>query len=66
MERIWRLYRNRQPDGDRHQQDPAVFHVHITSHLRFPNNYLSGSCILAQYPQVHLGCEEKSVVLPLN
>jgi hypothetical protein len=63
MECIWRLRRDWQPDGDRHNADPSVFHLHIVADDGFSDYYLHGSCILAQSAQVYDSGKEKSLVL---
>ena len=54
------------PDGNCHQQDPPVFYVHFDPDPGVTDHYLYGTCILAEYPEIYLGCEEKSLVLSLK
>ncbi len=62
MECLWRLFRHRQPDGYRYQQDTAVLYVYISPYNGLSYYYLYGAGFLAQYAAVYLGGEEKSLV----
>ena len=63
MECFWCLFRHRQPDGHRHQQDPPILYLYIIADDGLAYYYLHGIGFLAQYAQVHDGGEKKSVVL---
>lgn len=65
MECFWCLFRHRQPDGHRYQQDPTVFYLCLPAYSRLAYYNLYGSCILEEYEKVHTGNKEKPVVLSL-
>lgn len=62
MECLWRLFSHWQPDGYCHQQDPAIFYVHIDPYDGIPHYHLYGACFLEKYAPVYLGCQKKSLV----
>ena len=66
MECLWRLFSHWQPDGHCHQPDPAVLHVYIDPHDGLPHYHLYGACFLEKYAPLYLGCQKKSLVLPLK
>ena len=63
MERIWRLFGHRQQDGYLYQQDKTVLYVHLSADGGLSDYYLYGASFLAQYAQVYMGSQAKSVVL---
>ena len=66
MECLWRLFGYRQPDGDRYQQDPAVFYVRLHPDDGFTDYSLYGAGFLAQYAELYPGGKKKSLVLFVN
>ena len=66
MECFWRLYSHWQQDGDRNQQDQAVFYVHFRPHHGIADHYLHGAGILEKYAEIYLGGETESLVLFVN
>ena len=63
MECFWRLFSHRQPYGDCHQQDPAVFHVCIPAYAGLSYYYIYDPGFLAKYAKLYLGSQTQSVVL---
>lgn len=63
MERIWCLFSYWQPYGNCHQQDPAVFYVRFHSDNGVPDYYIYDPGFLAEYEEVYVGGEKKSLVL---
>ncbi len=55
MECLWRLFGHRQPDGDRYQQDPAVFYVCFDPYDGLPYYHLYDPRILEKYAEIYLG-----------
>ena len=66
MECFWRLYSHWQPDGYRHKQDPAIFHVQHYPDDGLPNYYLHGIGFLEKYEKVYPGGKAESLVLLVN
>lgn len=66
MERLWRLYRNREQAGYCYQQDPPVFYLCLYTYYGLTGHYLPGAGFLEKYQEVYLGSKEKPVVLPVN
>ncbi len=63
MECLWRLFSYWQPDGYCYEQNPAVFYVCFHPYDGLPDYHLHGAGFLAQYAEVYVGSEKKSVVL---
>jgi hypothetical protein len=63
MECFWCLFGHWQPDGDCDQQNTSVFYVRFTPNDGFPHYYLYGAGFLAEYEEIYLGSEKKSLVL---
>lgn len=57
MECLWSLFSHWQPDGNRYQQDPAVFYLHVPPHDGIAYPYLYGAGFLAEYAEIYLGRE---------
>lgn len=55
MECLWRLFSHWQPDGYCHQQDPAIFYVHLHPHHGLADHHLHGAGLLEKYAEVYLG-----------
>ena len=66
MECLWRLFGHWQPHGHFDEQDPSVFYVHFHPYDGLPDYHLYGAGFLAQYAEVYVGSEKKSVVLFVN
>ena len=63
MERLWRMFSHRQPDGNCNQQDQAILHVRLYSYNGFSNYPLHDPRILEKYAKIYLGGETESLVL---
>jgi len=63
MERLWRLFSHRKPDGYCHQQNPSILYVHFPTYDGLSYYYLHCTCLLEKYAEVYLGGEAKSLVL---
>ena len=63
MERLWGLYCHRRQAWHCNQQDPAVFYLCFNTYDGFACYYLPGAGFLAEYEEIYLGSETKSVVL---
>lgn len=63
MECLWGLFGHWQQNGNRYEQYSSVFHVCLHPYSRFADYHLHGTCFLEKYEKIHLGGEEKSVVL---
>ena len=63
MECLWRLFSHRQPDGNCHQQDPAVFYLYLAAYFWLPYYHLYDTRFLEEYAEVYLGRQAESLVL---
>lgn len=63
MECLWGMQRHWQPDGYCHQQDPAIFYIHLPAHDGLPDYPVHGARFLEKYAEVYLGGEAESLVL---
>ena len=66
MECFWCLYSHWQPDGNRYQQDPPVFYVHIPADIGFSYYYLFGAGFLEKHEEIYLGGEAEPLVLSIK